>query len=126
MNIALVLAGSLAVVGAAAHSYFGERYIIIPLTRRDDLPHTPLGDDKATARMLRSTWHFFTVAVLSVAGVLFAFAQSSVEGGGEVAVRILAVYAAVFAVFNLVRSRGRHFVWLLGSGMAAAAWIGTL
>ena len=126
MNTALLVAGSLAVVGAAAHSYFGERYIIIPLTQRDDLPHTPLGDDKATARMLRSNWHFFTVAVLTLAGVLFAFAQNSVEGGGEIAVRILAVYAAVFAVFNLVRSRGRHFVWLLGSGIAVAAWLGTL
>ena len=117
MNVALLIAGVLAVVTGISHSYLGERDIIIPLTHRDDLPRMPA---------LRAVWHFFTLVMLTLAGVLFAFALNGVEGGAQVAVRITAVYAAIFAVAVLARSRGRHFAWVLGSGIAVAAWWGTV
>lgn len=122
MNVALLFAGTVAVAGGLAHSYMGERLILIPLFRRTDLPRTPFG----TRRMLRGMWHFFTIMMWTAAGLLFALAPATLEGSAQTAVRIVAAYFAAFAVVVLVLSRGRHFAWLLGSAIAASAWWATV
>jgi hypothetical protein len=47
MNVPLVVATALAVSAGAAHSYLGERFILIPLFRRPDLPRF-LGSERFT------------------------------------------------------------------------------
>jgi hypothetical protein len=76
--------------------------------------------------MIRFAWHFFALVVWSTAVLFFAVSVGVFGGGDWTAVRVLAVYWAVFAVVVLVLSRGRHFAWTLGSGIAIAAWWGTL
>ena len=43
------------------HSYLGEKYLLIRLFRRDDLPKL-LGSDWFTKRVLRFAWHLTTIA----------------------------------------------------------------
>jgi hypothetical protein len=61
MNSWLALAATLAVLVGAAHSYLGERYLLVRPFRRGGLP--PLhGSDVFTRRTLRFAWHVTTVA----------------------------------------------------------------
>jgi len=76
--------------------------------------------------MLRFTWHFFTVVMVSLAVVFLALGFNVIGGGDWTVVRVLAGYFAVFALLVLVLSRGRHFAWLIGFAAAVTAWLGTL
>lgn len=126
MNEGLVVAGVLALVGGASHSYLGERLILIPLFRGGGLPASPFGDAAFTKLLLRFVWHFFTIVAWSTAALFLVLSGGGLEGGNQTAVRIIALYWAVFAVAVLALSRGRHFAWLLGSGITVAAWLGTV
>jgi len=61
MNALLFLAAALALLLAAAHSYLGERYILIRLLRRTDLPRL-FGGVEFTKQTLRFAWHLTSVA----------------------------------------------------------------
>lgn len=122
----LLIAGGLAVVGARSHAYLGERLVLIPLFRDGGVPATPFGGVAFTQAMLRAVWHFFTVVVLSVAVLFFVLSNGESGGANETAARIIGTYFAIFAPLVLVLSRGRHFAWLLASGIADGAWWGTL
>jgi hypothetical protein len=124
MNAALLFAGTVAIALGLAHSYMGERQILISLLRRSEL--TPHALRRRHLHSLRGAWHFFTIMVWTAAGLLFALATADLEGGTQIAVRVVAGYFAAFAVVVLVLSRGRHFAWLLGSVIAASAWWATL
>ncbi|HEV8575029.1 MAG TPA: hypothetical protein VGR43_10020 [Dehalococcoidia bacterium] len=126
MNELFLVTGALAAFGGLGHGYLGERLILIPLTQRAELPSTRFGGARQTAMMLRFTWHFFTVVMLSLAVVFFALGSGIIGGGDWTAVRVLAGYFAVFGVLVLALSRGRHFAWLIGLGAASTAWLGTL
>lgn len=114
-----MVAASLAVVLAAAHSYLGERYILTRLFRRADLPALFGGTD-FTRRTLRFAWHVTSVAWLGLAGVLVAVAVPSRVG-------VLEVVSATFAASGLVAlvgSRGRHLSWVVFFAIAALVWWG--
>ena len=125
MNFPLLIAA----VGAAAtgigHSYLGERLILIPLFRGDGVPKTPIGGVSATRRMIRFTWHFFSVIAWSTSG-LFFMRSAGMFDGSWTPVRVIAMYWAIFAVAVLLLSRGRHGAWVLGALVAIAAWWGTV
>jgi hypothetical protein len=126
MNEPFMITGALAGLGALGHGYLGERLLLIPLTRRTELPATRLGGPAQTAMMLRFTWHFFTVVMLSLAVVFLTLGTGVIGGGDWVVVRVLAGYFGVFGLLVLVLSRGRHFAWLIGVAAAVTAWLGTL
>jgi len=125
MNVPLLIAGVGATAVGVGHSYLGERWILIPLFRDGRVPKTRIGGVSATMRMMRFTWHFFTVVVCSTAGFLLA-RSAGIFDGGSTAVRVVALHWGVFAVAVLLMSRGRHGAWLLGSLVAIAAWLGTV
>lgn len=124
MNSLLVIGAALTLLLGAAHSYLGERYILVRLFRRTDLPHL-FGSDVFTKRTLRFAWHLTTVAWLGLA-VFFIMiaAPAQVLPRGEVGA-VLAATAAVSAVVALVGSRGRHLAWPVLAVIAAAAWFGS-
>ena len=73
MNELFLVTGVLAGSGAVAHGYLGERLVLMPVTQGTDLPSTRFGDGTQTAMMLRFTWHFFTVVMVSLAVAVMNF-----------------------------------------------------
>ena len=109
---ALLFLASLLLVGAGlAHSYLGERYILIPLLRRPDALPRLFGGTDFTVRVLRLAWHATSVAWWGFAAVLVLPAQ------GDASPRHLAaVVAATFLLTGamvLIGSRGRHLAWIV-------------
>ncbi len=125
MNTTLLLAAALAAGIGAAHSYLGERYILIRLLRRQDLPRL-FGSDRFTKRTLRFAWHLTTVAWWGFAAI-FAL-MASTAPGPEAWRQVGAIGSAAFgvsALVTLVGSRGRHWAWVVFLAIAVAAWYGT-
>ena len=101
-----------------AHSYLGERYILIRLFKRTDLPQL-FGSDVFTRRTLRFAWHLTSVAWWGFAAVLLAAAQAS---PATVAVVVSLTFLAS-ALITLAGSRGRHLAWPVFLAIAVAAWL---
>jgi hypothetical protein len=104
----LYIAASLLVAVGIAHSYLGERYILIRLFRRGDLPKI-LGSAAFTARTLRFAWHITSIAWLGLAAVLVVLAQPPASSGA-----LGLVVGCTFlahGVVALLASRGRHLSW---------------
>jgi hypothetical protein len=60
MNVPLVMASVLVALLGAAHSYLGERYILIRLFRRGNLSEL-FRRPELTRQTLRLAWHITTV-----------------------------------------------------------------
>ncbi|HWG90882.1 MAG TPA: hypothetical protein VNZ52_08565 [Candidatus Thermoplasmatota archaeon] len=116
MNPWLVGAGALALLLGTAHSYLGERYVLMRLFRR---PLPPLfGDDTFTRRTLRFQWHLLTLAWWGMGGYLL------LSPTDPVAVRAVAATFAASALFTLGMSRGRHLAWALMGAISGLAFAG--
>jgi hypothetical protein len=110
LGILYLLAAFLAVAIGIAHSVLGERYILIRLFRRPDLPKL-FGGTEFTTRTLRFAWHLTTLAWLGFAALFFVMAQRAVSLAAVSVV--LATVFLVSAAVTLVASRGRHFAWVV-------------
>src|SRR5438046_10506402 len=65
MNFPLLVAGSLALLGAGIHGVAGESLVVRRLSP-GGLPSSPLGGPGMTKTMIRTAWHVTTVAFRSV------------------------------------------------------------
>ena len=122
MNTWLMIGAVLIVAIGAAHSVLGEKYILVRLFRRDNLPHL-LGSDVFTKQTLRFTWHLTTIAWWGFAALLVLYAGR----GADAEVSALAIIEIVFlasALVTLIATRGRHLAWVVFLGIATAAWFG--
>ena len=109
-EIAFFVAAALAVLISLAHSYLGERYILIRLFRRGDLPKL-FGDDSFTIRTLRFAWHLTSVAWIGLATILVQLALDAATPralGLTVGVTFL-----IHALVTAIASRGRHLAWVV-------------
>jgi hypothetical protein len=106
----LIIAAVLVVLIGLAHSYLGERYILIRLFRRSDLPKL-FGSDWFTKRTLRFAWHITTLAWWGLGGILFAAGVASTADFRELALWAVAATFFVTAVVAAVASGGRHLSW---------------
>ena len=113
----LVVAATLIIALGAAHSYLGERYILIRLFRRTDLPHL-FGNDSFTRRTLRFAWHLTTVAWWGIAALVLTAPNNNTGF-------IIAATSLVSAVVAFVGSRGRHPAWVVLLIIAVLVWLGT-
>jgi hypothetical protein len=109
MELALYLAALTTLAIGIAHSYMGERYLLMRLFRRQDLPKL-FGSTDYTRRTLRFAWHVTTVAWLGFAALLVMLAHPPVSAQA-VGTVIGAVFLLHFAV-SLFGSRGRHYSWV--------------
>ncbi len=108
LGLLYVLAAVLAVSVGVAHSVLGERYILIRLFRRPDLPRL-FGGTEFTVRTLRFAWHLTTVAWFGFAAFFWSMAQSWVPSTG-IAPILSFVFLASAAITGFV-SHGRHLAW---------------
>lgn len=110
MRTALSVAAFLAFAVGAAHSVLGERYILVRLFRRPDLPHL-FGGPEFTIRTLRFAWHITTIAWWGLAAILVLIAHEQASASS-----LLYVISAAFllsAVVAAVGSRLRHLAWIV-------------
>jgi len=118
----LLAAATLTCLLALAHSYLGERYILIRLFRRDDLPRL-LGGTGFTKRTLRFAWHLTSLAWLSLAAVLVKL-SSHAPSRTELGLLLAGTFATSGAI-AFVGSRGRHLSWVVFGAIALLTWLGT-
>ncbi len=110
VTLLLDIAAGLLVALGAAHSWLGERYILIRLFRREDLPRL-FGSIKFTTRTLRFAWHLTTVAWFGFAALLVQLGQGSLTPTSTAQVLGLTFLAS--GLLPLVITRGKHWSWLV-------------
>lgn len=122
MGLALYTAAALAVGIGVAHSWLGERYILIRLFKRDELPQL-FGGTEFTRNTLRFAWHITTLAWIGFAAILISMAEGALSTA-IVGVIISATFGAHFIV-ALVASRGRHYSWIVFLAIAVLSFVAT-
>ncbi len=130
MNVPLLVAGSLALLGAAVHGAGGEFLVVRRLTPRA-LPPSPFGGPGMTKVMIRATWHITTIAFLTVGSALL-LAGSVLHGDTARGIGLLAAceataFAALVTGGALARSPRtlfHHPAPVLLTAVAALAWLG--
>ena len=115
----LIIATILIVLIGAAHSYLGERYILIRLFRQP-LPKL-FGSDEFTRKTLRFAWHITTVAWLGFAAILVQVERDQLTRDGVLSA--IGVVFGISAVIALVASRGRHLSWLVFGAISIACFL---
>ncbi len=93
------------------HSYLGEKYILIRLFRRDNLP-TLYGSDWFTKRVLRFAWHITTIAWWGFAAILITIAMPYTDNIKTTLLIISAVFG-VSGIISAVFSHGKHLSWII-------------
>ncbi|MDJ0748091.1 MAG: hypothetical protein QNJ11_01340 [Woeseiaceae bacterium] len=115
----LALAALLILAIALAHSYLGERYILVRLFRQS-LPKL-FGSDEFTKRTLRFAWHVTSVAWLGFAALLLQ------AGFGELTrTNVLLVTGITFAttaLIALIGGRGKHLSWPVFTAIAVLSFL---
>ena len=134
MNVPLVIAGCLGILGAAIHKMAGEVRVLRRLSR-DVLPATAFGGPRTTKLMIHVTWHLTTIAFLTVGSALLLagsvlsgdvargiglVAASGSTGFAAIAVGLTAAYT------HSLRSLVRHPGPALLTATAALAWWGVV
>ena len=108
LGLLYLLAALLCVALGLAHSYLGERFILIRLFRRADIPKL-FGGTEFTIRTLRFAWHLTSVAWWGIGALFFLMARGPLSSS-----TVASVFAVVFllsAGVTLIASRGRHLAW---------------
>ena len=125
MESAMLLVGSLLLfVIGFIHSYLGEKYILIRLFTRDNLPKL-LGSDWFTKRVLRFAWHLTTIAWWGFAVILYFLSQQSDNARSEVLISIAVVFA-ISGLVSLLFTRGKHLSWLIFFSIAGLSYFSVI
>ncbi len=120
MKGSLLIAAALLALAAIVHSVLGERYILIRLFRRDNLPRL-FGSDWFTKRTLRFVWHVTSVAWLGFAATLALLAQSAAPTPNMILMVVAITFFLTAAIAGLA-SRGKHLSWLVFLAIAVLTW----
>ena len=118
----LLAAATLMILLGLAHSVLGERYLLIRLFRRPDLPKL-FGGTAFTTRTLRFAWHLTTVIAWGLAAVVLQLDGLPDAGGRHIAT-ILSITLLIAGMLPLLMTRGRHLSWLVlfAAGALLLAW----
>jgi hypothetical protein len=134
VNVPLIVAGSLAILGAAVHGVGGEVLVVRKLSPAM-LPSSRFGGPGMTKTMIHVTWHMTTIAFLSVGSALL-LSGSVLHGDTARGIALVAAGAATgFAALvvglgvdytKFPRSLFRHPAPVVLTATAALAWWGAL
>lgn len=92
------------------HSLLGERFILIRLFRRDNLPKI-FGSSEYTKATLRFAWHLTSVAWIGFAMILVHIANPPINA--NVIGNIIGVTFLIHGGVALVGSKARHLSWVV-------------
>jgi hypothetical protein len=134
VNAPLVVAGSLALLGAAIHGGAGEVLVVRKLSPAI-LPASRFGGPRTTKTMIHVTWHMTTIAFLSVGSALLlsgsvlhgdtAQGMALVAAGASTGLAVVTVGVGA-AYARSPRSLLRHPAAALLAATAALAWWGAV
>jgi hypothetical protein len=134
MTVPLIIAGSLAILGAALHGAGGE-FLVVRRLSPGTLPASPFGGPNTTKAMIHATWHITTVAFLTV-GCALLLSATVLDGETARGLALLAAgaatgFAAVVVGLGAADARSprpllRHPGPLVLTATAALAWWGAL
>jgi hypothetical protein len=134
MNVPLIVAGFLALLGAAIHGVGGEVLVVRKLSPAM-LPSSRFGGPGMTMTMIHVTWHMTTIAFLTVGSALLLSGSvlhgDTARGIGLVAAGACTGFAALAvglggAYRQFPRSLLRHPGPVVLTATAALAWWGAL
>jgi hypothetical protein len=130
----LIVAGSLAIVGAAIHGGAGEAFVVRELSPAT-LPPSRFGGSRMTKTMIHVTWHMTTIAMLT-AGLALLLSGSVLHGdtargvalvGAAACTGFAAVALALGAAYGqFPRALYRHPGPAVLTATAVLAWWGAL
>jgi hypothetical protein len=106
------------------HSFFGEKYILIRLFNRDNLPKL-FGSDWFTKRILRFAWHLTTIAWWGFAAILYFLYNPSENVRSEILITIAMVFT-ISGVVSFCFSHGKHLSWLFFFSIACSSLLGLI
>ncbi|PCJ47906.1 MAG: hypothetical protein COA74_10655 [Gammaproteobacteria bacterium] len=121
METLLYLAAFMTFFIGITHSVLGEKYILIRLFKRDNLPKL-FGGTEFTKLTLRFAWHITTIAWWGFAAILILLAEKSFNYHNLA--MVIAVTFLVSSVITIVMSKGQHyagFVFLFIGGVSLYA-----
>jgi hypothetical protein len=130
VNVPLIVAGCLAVLGAAIHGVAGE-FLLVRKLSPGMLPPSPFGGPRATKTMIHVTWHMTTIAYLSVGSALLLSGSvlngDTARGIGVLAAAVSTGFAALaVGMGGSPRSLSHHPGPAVLTATAALAWWGAL
>ena len=113
-DIALYIAGALAVFIAVVHGVLGETKVF---------PNARI-EPPATRRLLRLVWQAGAVAWLAGGILLLAAPGMESESARRWIVLAAVLIYGSAALFNAISSRGHHFGWMVLAGIVVFALLG--
>jgi hypothetical protein len=134
VTVPLIVAGSLAILGAAVHGVGGELLVVRKLSPAA-LPSSRFGGPRTTKTMIHVTWHMTTIAFLTVGCALLLSGSvlhgDAARGVGLVAAGASTAFAALAVGLGAASARSprtlvRHPGPAVLTATAALAWWGAL
>ena len=110
VQLMLQLAAALAFLLGLAHSVLGERYILVRLFRRDNLPKL-FGGTEFTTRTLRFAWHITTILWWGFAVLLWQLASGPVNT--SFILNVIGFTSIAAGLLPLIITRGKHLSWVV-------------
>jgi hypothetical protein len=134
VNVPLIVAGLLTLLGAGIHGVGGQVLVVRRLSP-EALPASAFGGPRMTKAMIQASWHLTTIAFLTV-GSMLILAGAVLDGDAAQAFALVAAGACTgFAILVIglgaahmrsPRSLFRHPAPALLAVTAALAWLGAL
>lgn len=114
------VASILCFVVGMIHSILGERYILIRLFRRDNIPRL-FGSDYFTKGTLRFVWHITTFAWWGF-GYLLWLISTSQDISSQTVLYVISAVSLFSGIFSFGFTKGKHLSWLVFLGIAGITY----
>jgi len=134
VNVPLIVAGALGILGAAIHGVAGEILVVRKLSP-GMLPSSPFGGGQMTKAMIHASWHLTTIAFITV-GTALLLSGSVVHGDAARSLGLLAAgastgFAALVVGLGAASAQSPRSLFfhpgpILLTATAALAWWGAL
>jgi hypothetical protein len=134
VNVPLIVAGSLALLGASIHGVGGEVLVVRKLSL-GMLPSSSFGGPRTTKTMIHVTWHMTTIAFLTVGSALLLSGSvlhgDTARGLGLLAAGASTGFAALTVGLGAAYAQSPRFLFrhpgpAVLTATAALAWWGAL
>lgn len=112
-----LIASVILVLIGIVHSYLGERYILMRLFKRDNIPHL-FGSDHFTKGTLRFCWHIMSLTIFGFAAILAN--KSAID---IFTLKTVGVVFLLSGALSFYFTKGRHLSWIAFWAVSAICFI---